>query len=206
MSKTIKIGQRELLLKDIIIAIIISALPILYYTYKMVPPSETWQTKLFTIQSFGFDNVQVVSWIICSKLLLIGILSIWFITCKHWWRNAIMVPLIIELYKLLAILNDSNKAIDEVEFLTSIPITLPIILALLFISNKMKYYSKSMDLSYDLNNEIEILINELTIISPNKINILNSQFKNIKKNKNEINKEDYLNLLIELRNKIIQAS
>ena len=64
MSKTIKIGQRELLLKDIIIAIIISALPILYYTYKMVPPSETWQTKLFTIQSFGFDNVQVVSWII----------------------------------------------------------------------------------------------------------------------------------------------
>ena len=100
-------------------------------------------------------------WLICTKLLLIISLSVWFITCKHWWRYVILVPLIIELFKLSSIYNDNTIVIDEIEYLYSLPITIPVIVFVIILSNKVGYFSKHHDLSNEINREIESLLKEL---------------------------------------------
>ena len=62
-----------------------------------------------------YDNVRIFAWTLMTKILTLIFLSLWFITCKHWWRLVILVPIIIESYKIADILNDDLRYIDDDE-------------------------------------------------------------------------------------------
>jgi hypothetical protein len=185
--------------KDIIIPLLIIALPFLFYTYRLAPDLTIWETKLFTINAGSWESAKYYIWIINIKLLLIFSLLIWFITCKHWWKNVILIPFTIELLKLRSIFDESVEYIDEIEFFYSLPITVPIILFILFLSKKIGYYSQYSDLHNEINQEVEKIIEELNIVEQRDILFIKNEFEKIKNEKSKTNLNDYQNKLLRLR-------
>lgn len=186
------------------IVIIIIALPFLFYAYKLVPVAKVWETPFFKIESNYYDDVSILFWSLSNKLFTLLILFVWFLTCKHWWRFAILVPIIIEIYKFLIILNDELDYTDEYEFLYSLPITIPIIALILLLSRKLNYYNQAKNLNAELDEEIEQLLNELSNFKTQDYKLIRKELKVLRQSKNGLNKKDYLKQLIFLRNKLIQ--
>jgi len=141
-----------------------------------------------TLDAGLFEDIQFFSWLILVKVYLLIFLLVWFFTCKNWWRFAILVPLVIELIKFISLLNEKATSFDEIDYIYSLPITIPIILILLVISNKLiknVYYIK-------LDDEINQLFNELE--SDYIINNLETEFKKLKKERTNLNKIEYLKI------------
>jgi hypothetical protein len=200
----INLLQRKILLKDIAIAIIIIALPFVFYLYKLVPETKVWETFFFKIESSYYENIQTFFWTSFTKLLTLFIMFIWFLTCKHWWRYAVLVPIIIEINKLLVILNDELHYIDEYEYIYSLPLTIPILLFLLFLSKKLNYYNWSKSLNNELNDEIDSLLEEMSNFKINDYKVVKKELKALRHGKNNLDKKDYLKKLIVLRDKLVE--
>ncbi|MFD2823581.1 hypothetical protein ACFS5M_07865 [Lacinutrix iliipiscaria] len=193
---------KQLKTKDVIITISIVALPFLFFIYKLATRTQEWKTKLFLIDSGNWDDVYFYLWMINVKLLIIIMLIIWYGTCKHWWRKVILVPLILELFKLRSFFDKSTVHIDEIEFLQSLPITIPIIIFIIFLTKKMGYFSKYSDLHNELNQEIEQIIEVLNLIKQEEIVFFKKELKYIKSKKSILSLNEYNNKLLNLRKRL----
>ena len=205
--KTLRHSLKSVQIKDIIIAMILIVLPFLSEIWIFVPKVDTLNIGKLTFDSMGFSDLSVLTWIVSYKLIIIIGLLIWYFTCKLWWRNAILVPLIIEFYKLFSVI-DQKKAIgfpiDESEFIESLPITFPIFLIIIYLFYKLNYFSSAIRLNRELKMEIEGIFNSLKVDKGKKINQIEFELKKLKKNKGVHTKEKYYSLLIELRNKMLE--
>lgn len=177
----------------------IVAMPLIINIHKIAPKQKNWKTEYFIINSNYFENVNTMLWLLFTKIFIIGIISVWFVTCRHWWRYAILVPLVIELYKLIAMLNDENEFIDEIEFIHTIPIIIPIILFIVFISNRLGYYNKSVVFNQQLTQEIDQLFSELSNFKKESYTRAKTNYKHLLKEKGSLPKEEYLQKLIAIR-------
>ena len=139
------------------------------------------------------------------KVLIIFFSMIWFLSCKHWWRFSILVIIFIELLKLFSVFNSNQKSYDEIEFYMSLPITLPIIILLILLSNKINSLNTIKKIQIKINEEINNEITALNSKSQKQIYELKSEFKTLLENKNAINETDYLEQLILIREKIINT-
>lgn len=195
-------NNRKQFYKDLVICLIIIALPLLFYLYRLVPNTPVWETKYFTFSYEYMQTAQVFFWLLFIYFLLLGFLIVWFFTCRHWWRYAILVPTIIELYKVSVFLDEKDRFVDKYEFIYTLPYTLPIIFFLIFLSNKFGYYNKSLNLNQKLTEEIDCLFYELH--SGAKENLLKAQsdYKALLDIKRELSKEEYLSSLIAIRNRL----
>lgn len=138
------------------IATILILSPFLFYFYKYAPPdSKEWKWLFFTIQSGGFNSVQLFIHALFSKLLFVILLSIWFLTTSYWWKYAILVPLTMFLFQLSGVINFSIQYIDEYDFWYSLPVVVPIIVFLIWLSKKLNFYSTAMDLREQIDQELE---------------------------------------------------
>jgi hypothetical protein len=205
MSK-ISLFHKSVFVKDLVIALIIIALPFLYYTYRYFPTTQVWEGFFFTIDSGDFEEVYFFMWLVNIKLYIIVLLSVWLITCKHWWRYAILVPLIIELFKLSGLLNSENTFFDEIDFINSLPITIPVILFVLFLSKLMNHYSKFQDINTELVDEIDTIFIEINAYNNDAIYKIKEEFKELKSTKNTTDKASYLNEILILRRKILKIN
>ena len=202
--KVVKIGNHNILIKDLIIAALIIALPFLFYLYKLVPHIPVWETSLFNINHRDYGSTIFFIWIINTKLLTIFLLILWFVTCKNWWKYSILIPITIELFKFHSLFNDNFDYFDEIEFIQSLPITLPIIIFLIFVANKLNYHSMSLDLSHELNDEIDDIFNKLEFKKENSINKIKKRHNILKNKKSIISIEEYMNELLILRKKLFE--
>ena len=195
---------KDLKTKDAVIILIIVALPFLFYIYRLAPDAAIWETNWFRIDAGEFGGVYFLLWLINKKSLLVLFLIIWFVTCKHWWRYVILVPLIIELFKLHSLYNDSLSSIDEIEFLQSLPFTIPVILFLILLSNRLGFFTRYSYLKNDLNQEIDELLDELNILGKRDIITLKEEFENLKNEKSLLSLKEYNDKLLKLRKRIVE--
>jgi len=200
----INLLQRKIFSKDITIATIIIALPFLFYLYQVAPNTKVWENSFFKIESNYYNSVETFFWTLATKVLTLLILCIWFLTCKHWWRIAILVPIIIEIHKFLVTINGELQYIDEYEFLHSLPITIPIIALILLLSRKLNYYNHSKSLNNELNDEIDSLMEEMSNFKINDYKVVKKELKALRHGKNNLDKKDYLKKLIVLRDKLVE--
>ncbi|MBT8266882.1 MAG: hypothetical protein KJO41_05660 [Bacteroidia bacterium] len=198
----INVFNRRVFIKDLVIISIIVALPFLFYLYLLVPEVKIWKTSFFTFDSRYYQDVSVFAWAAFTKILTLFFLSLWFVTCKHWWRMAIVIPIIIETYKLMVIINDETYYVDKYEVIWAIPLVIPIIIFLIYMSKKLNYYNLSKSLDHNLDLEIEHLINELrsNVYLDYKEKL--DQFEKLKAQKDTLKKKAYLEKLIALKNGI----
>lgn len=141
------------------IILILVSIPYLFYFYKYAPNEGVWETNYFTISSGGFRTVKGFVHALFTKIIFFISFSIWFLTCRHWWKYAILVPLTLFLFQLSGVLNQQLDYIDEYDFWYSLPIVIPIIILILFLSRKLKFYIEAIDLKDKIEAEIKSLRN-----------------------------------------------
>ncbi|MGB3606928.1 MAG: hypothetical protein WA775_12675 [Psychroserpens sp.] len=134
------------------------------------------------------------------KLLIIFYSLIWFFTCRHWWKISILIVILIELLKLISIFNVNQNTFDEIEYISSIPITAPIILLLFFLSKKLTEYRLAEDLRTKLDLAIDEQFFELNNDKNEQIKKLNEKLNYVKSNNPKQEDNEYLKELIALRN------
>ena len=197
-----KLGLQNITIKDVLISTLILFVTFGYYFDRYIPEGITEVNFLgITIGSYGFQDISDMLYFVKMKLLIIVFATIWFYTCKHWWKHAILLILAIELLKLFSMLNPNQKYYDNIEFVTSLPITIPIILLVIFISKKVKDYNLAKNLRFELDNKINELFFELNQEKKEDIQNLKKCFIELKVNNKKIEDElEYLNQLIEMRN------
>lgn len=190
----------KILFKELLILFSILLMPFVFYLHKLVPADLQYIKFGSLIISGGLLTLIEFVWMINIKLLIIGLLIIWFITCEHWWRSIILIPLIVEVFKLIGLFS-SSRFFDEVEYLNSLPITIPIMVVFFLILRKTHYFSRTKDLQREVNGEIEELFTEL-FSKVDRIKNVEKDFVQLKKDKIEISKSSYLRRLIEMRKQL----
>ncbi len=197
--------KNKIPLADIVIVILIIALPFLFYSYRYFPDTQIWNGDYFTIDSGLFVDVELYVWNINIKVYIILLLSIWLISCKHWWRYAILIPLIIECFKFSEVLNVYGTNYDEIEFINSLPLTIPIIILVFFLSKIIGNYSLTQDINMELIDEIDELFIELNLLEENRIDDFSVEFTQLRKNRLSFDNMDYIKKLFSLRKQLLNV-
>lgn len=144
---------------SIIIFLVIT--PFLFYLYRFAPSdTNVMETKFFIINSGGFKSVQGFTHALFTKLTLVFLVTLWFLTCRHWWKWSLLVPLTLFLFQLTGVINHALEYIDNYDFWYSLPVVIPVICFLVYIKNKIRFYTDSIDLKEELDTEIEKLNHE----------------------------------------------
>lgn len=188
-------------LRDIISISLILTSTYLYFILSNIPRGiETINLYFFEIGSFGFPDIALLAHYCKMKILILSFSLLWYFTCKHWWKSAILVIIAIELAKLITALLNTTNAIDEIDYMTSLPITIPIVAGLVLISNKLNKYNSALKLRSEIDVEIDLVFFELYDDKKNSLVSLKKQYNEEKKYKLDINSLVYLKKLISLRN------
>ena len=165
--KSLQMG-RSIRRRKFILGVILSSIlvlsPFLFYFYRYAPANATtWDIYFFTIHSGGFSSVHNFAHAFLTKFLVLIFLSAWYLTCRDWWKYAIMVPFTMTAFQLSGVINYQNKFIDEYDFWYSLPVVLPLVGLLFFIGRKLEYLTTAIDLKEELEQEIAKLKKNLKV-------------------------------------------
>jgi len=146
----------------VLFTIFLVSTPFLFYLYKYAPSeSRVWNTLLGTIDSGGFNNVQAYLHAMATKITFLLLTGIWFYTSKTWWKYAILIPFTMFLFQLSGVINYKEGYIDEFDFWYSLPIILPILILLIYISYIAGKKSSNDDgLKKEVDDEIKKLLSD----------------------------------------------
>jgi hypothetical protein len=199
--------MKEFKLKDIVLVVSIIVVSILYFfAGKLIPEGiDTVSILGLEIGSFGFLDIKNFVLISKMKFLILFFAITWYFTCKHWWRSAILVIIILEFFKIANVFNSNKYYIDELEYLTSLPITIPLIILLVLFSLKLYKLGFSNEVRRSLDKEIDDVFFELNKNKLNKLESLRERIENAKRETNNFDKKKYLDKLISLRNEFYKS-
>ena len=140
-----------------IIATIIAISPYLFYLYESVPKTKVWNTFLFTYNSGYYENANTAMWILTGKAVPLLLIIIWFFTCRHWWYHALIVPIAMYTYQIIAHFNDDNNFVDEFHLIYLLPVMAVVIPSIYLVRAKMFNKVNEVDKSLqDLEDEFRI--------------------------------------------------
>jgi len=146
--------KTSLLISSIIILIIIST-PYLLYIYKSFPIEiENWETPFWLIKGGYYGSARMFIHSFFTKFVPLLLLFIWFITNKHWWTHALIIPISVYLFQLIAVINDSELYLDEVEFIYTVPFLVLILVILYFVRSKISIYIQAVDLKKEMDQNM----------------------------------------------------
>ncbi len=142
--------------------LIVAAVPFIFYAYRLISTETTEITFLgLTIEAGPHGNMNYYAYYFLGKLSFLLAFVVWFLTSKHWWRFAILIPIAMLIFQLCGLVNTSIQYIDEFDFWYSLPIVIPIVGILLGLSWKMAPYAFTEDLREQMINEVEKVKEEL---------------------------------------------
>ncbi len=162
-SKSIKINTKfpqtdrnRSIIIGVLLSLILITTPFLFYIYKFAPADATeWDTFFGSLESGGFGSVQSYMHALFTKITFVLLTGIWFVTSKNWWKYAILVPFTMFLFQLSGVINQNVQYIDEYDFWYSLPVVLPIIFFLIYISYLVGKRSSGNDsLKKEVDQEI----------------------------------------------------
>lgn len=140
--------------------IFLVAMPFLFYAYRFVPETLT-QIELFgrNFNAGSYGNFHYYAYYFITKFVFFIAFFIWFVTCRHWWRMAILVPITMLLFQLLGVVNASINYLDEFDFWYSLPVVVPCLAALLLLDRKLRPLAQTLDLKDEIDKEINEALN-----------------------------------------------
>ena len=184
------------------IVVILLILPVLFYSYKLVP-NDVVEVQFFGFSyNAGFPTIQTFLYFVCIKLFSFIYLFIWFLTCKHLWRYGVLINLLIVAFQLFSIVNPSfSQAVDEHELYYSFPFIVPILLLLLLLVKVFTYQMQIREADRQLEHEIT------RIIVKHQSSDINEKyaipFQQLTKEKKYLRPKEYEERLALLRNRLV---
>tara|TARA_R110002012_G_scaffold9716_4_gene45170 strand:+ start:155242 stop:155826 length:585 start_codon:yes stop_codon:yes gene_type:complete len=115
-------AKRKSLAVGTFIGLFIISTPIIFYSYQGFPDEKYWESFLGLYESKYYKSVQIMAWFLFSKLIPLLLLLVWFITCKHWWYYAILIPISMYVFQIFNLLNDDLYIMDSSELILIIPL------------------------------------------------------------------------------------
>ena len=154
---------KKKLLLDLLICLVLMAMPFAYYTFKLIPKG-VQEYALFGIVlgTKGFADVNVYVWYVSLKICILIPLCIWFVTSNQWWRYAILSPIILFAYQLWGAYQNETLEVDNYEYIKALPVILLLVVVLLVISKGIKYQAKTADIYETLTVEIDQLSSQMS--------------------------------------------
>ncbi|WP_457616237.1 hypothetical protein [Lutibacter sp.] len=146
--------KKSSLLASSLIVLLIVSTPYLLYVYKTLPDSENIETIFGVIKGGYYDTAKNYIYWFLSKFVPLLLLFIWFLTNKHWWVHAIIIPISVYLFQLISVINDSERYVDEVEFIYTVPIVVIIMVILYFLRSKLAIYIQAVDLKKEMEDNM----------------------------------------------------
>jgi hypothetical protein len=121
-----------------IIATFLALSPFLFTMYESVPDVQVWDTSFFTYESPYYESVRTLAWTLTTKIIPLIFLTLWFLTNRHWWYHALLVPMAMYFYQLIIILNDDMMFADtDAQKLYLVPVMAIVIPSIYLIRAKM---------------------------------------------------------------------
>lgn len=183
--------------------LILVSTPLIFYIYLLVPEGvSTWSFWIFTISTDRFVDVNMLIWFSLNKFVPMVLLSLWFVTARNWWKPAILIPLTITVFQFASAINEEARFADEYEVLQSLPITLPIILFLVWLARKLNRYSLTKKLTSILDMEIEHTLNELVNMKGKLVMVVKNDLDALRRFKKTYSDDEYLYQMVLLRNRL----
>lgn len=105
-----------------IVAFIIAITPYLFYMYESFLILKNLRQSSEHFKRMPFLRLRTYMWLILSKFVPLLLLILWFLTCKHWWYHAILIPAAMYLFQLITAMNQDALFADESEIYWIIPI------------------------------------------------------------------------------------
>ncbi|RAJ11985.1 hypothetical protein [Olleya aquimaris] len=153
--KSQQTGNKKIIITGSILATIIALTPYLFYIYESVPDQPIWDTFFYTFESKNIESAQIVVWTATGKLVPLLLLCIWFLTCRHWWHHALLVPIIMYAYQLLGFALSDTYLFDEFELIHMVPFMAIIIPSIYLIRARIFNRLNTVDQSIqDLEDEL----------------------------------------------------
>lgn len=132
-----------------IIAVFIAGIPFLFYLYEYVPDTKTWETFLGTYHSNYYQSANAGVWVLMMKFVPFILSFIWFLTCRHWWYHALIIPIVMFAFQFLGALNNEILFMDEFHIIWLLPFMCVIIPSIYLVRaqmfNKINYADKTME-------------------------------------------------------------
>ncbi|WP_040281864.1 hypothetical protein [Psychroserpens damuponensis] len=200
MTSLKNISNDRRYLRDLIILVLIVILPFLFFTYRLVPTdSAIWYSDILSLNLDGLKDLDYLIWIFYIKLLTLSILSLWFITCLNRWRYVLFFTIIVEIYKITLNIGLLKYGFDfDVEYSDSLIISIPYLLLLNFISNKIGFRMKELKSNIGINKEI----NKLSKFDAKQYKFVKNELNMLQSQKDMMDKKEYLTKLITLRDQL----
>jgi len=147
--------KNSLLIGTIIITLIVISPYLLYISESISPDIKQIETIFGTIKSGYFPSIQVYVYWISAKFVPFFLLTILYVTNKSWWAPAILVPITVYLFQLISVVNDNAEVFDELEFIYTTPILIPVLATLYFIKTKIEIYIEAIDLKKEMDTKMK---------------------------------------------------
>ncbi len=209
LSKFIAKRPKKVFFTELMIGIILLSMPSWFLLIDSIPTEiPKFETKLITVDSdkFGFYDINAMYWLSLLKLIPIVSLSIWFFTCKYWWRFALLIPLIFSLTQFINLFM-AERYFDNGEFWIAFMLALPIIIIFIWIDNRIEGYRSNILMKENINSEVGYLIIQISLNNPNQnLNEYYHRLEKIRRNKAFMNEEKYLYEIIALKNQLIVST
>lgn len=146
--------KTSLFIGSIIVLLLIST-PYFLFFYKNIPSDvKNLDTVFGVIESGYYSSIQSFLYNFFSKLVPLALLLIWFLTNKHWWVHALIIPLSVYLFQFISVINDSTNYVDEVEFIYTVPFLVLILVILYFVRSKLSIYIQAVDLKKEMDENM----------------------------------------------------
>lgn len=121
-----------------IIATFLALSPFLFTLYESVPDVQVWDTFLGTYESPYYESVKTLAWTLTTKITPLIFLTLWFLTNRHWWYHALLVPMAMYFYQIIIILNDDMQFADtDAQKLYLVPVMAVVIPSIYLIRARM---------------------------------------------------------------------
>jgi len=138
------------------IIILIIFTPYLLYIHQNIPElAENYETIFGVINGGLFQYAQTYIYFLLSKFVPLLLLIIWFLTNKHWWVHAIIIPISVYLFQLISVINDGTQYADEVDFIYTVPIAVIVVVILYFLRSKLALYILALDLKKEMDENMK---------------------------------------------------
>ncbi|OUS02938.1 hypothetical protein A9Q86_02505 [Flavobacteriales bacterium 33_180_T64] len=190
--------------KDLFPLICIIILPFGFYLYNFIPIDiSVWKTKWFEIDSGFYVDANFYCWFLSIKILTICILSVWYLTCKYWWRFVLLVSIIVEVNKLINIIRSADLGFD-IQFISIVGIITSVVYVMIlsFISIYIGYYEKRKNYDILINEEINSEMIKLSFFSKENYKLVKKDLISLAKKKESMSKKEYLIKLLALRDRL----
>ncbi|WP_386113746.1 hypothetical protein [Winogradskyella rapida] len=104
-----------------IVATLVAATPFLFYIYEYVPDTKTWDTYIGTYHSNYYKSANVGIWVLMMKFVPLLLSLLWFLTCRHWWYHALLIPIVMFSFQTISAFNDEVLFMDELHIVWLLP-------------------------------------------------------------------------------------